>query len=117
MARVVAFVPDLVFGSRVVAAVRSAGHEPVLASSLEALGEELAGAAAVIVDLTYDAVDRIEQLRLRRPAGVRTLAFYSHVETDVAARAQEAGFDIVVPRSRMAREGSALVSRLLDGPE
>jgi hypothetical protein len=46
---------------------------------------------------------------------VRTLAFYSHVEADVRARATEAGFDLVVPRSRMAREGPALVERLVSG--
>jgi len=34
---------------------------------------------------------------------------------DVAARerAEQAGFDLVVPRSRMAREGAALVAGLL----
>ncbi len=46
---------------------------------------------------------------------VRTLAFYSHVEVDVRARAEQAGFDLVVPRSRMAREGASLVSRLVQG--
>jgi hypothetical protein len=44
--------------------------------------------------------------------GIRTLAFYSHVEADVRRHAEEAGFDLVVPRSRMAREGPALVARL-----
>jgi hypothetical protein len=45
--------------------------------------------------------------------GARTLAFYSHVEADVRALALEAGCALVVPRSRMAREGEALVSRLV----
>src|ERR687898_899597 len=35
----------------------------------------------------------------------KTLAFYSHVDADVRRRALAAGFDLVVPRSRMAREG------------
>ena len=43
---------------------------------------------------------------------IKTLAFYSHVDTDTGARAREAGFDMVVPRSRMAREGAVLVARL-----
>jgi capsular polysaccharide biosynthesis protein len=46
---------------------------------------------------------------------VPTLAFYSHVETEVRERAQAAGFDLVVPRSRMAREGADLAARLLAG--
>ncbi len=115
MARVVAFIPDLMFGSKVVSGLRAAGHEPVLASDLEAARAALPGAAVLVVDLTYDAPDRIEQVRLVRPAGVRTLAFYSHVETDVRDLGQRAGFDLVIPRSRMAREGAALVDRLVEG--
>ena len=45
---------------------------------------------------------------------MRTLAFYSHVDAAVRERAEEAGFDLVVPRSRMAREGAELVARLLE---
>ena len=44
--------------------------------------------------------------------GTRTLGVYSHVHHDVKLRAEAAGFDLVVPRSRMAREGAALVERL-----
>ena len=44
---------------------------------------------------------------------MRTLGFYSHVEGAVRERAERAGFDLVVPRSRMAREGSDLVAGLL----
>jgi hypothetical protein len=113
MARVVAFIPDLLFGSGVVASLEAAGHEPVLAGDLDALARELPGARLLIVDLTYDVAERIEHVRLARPPGVRTLAFYSHVETDVRASAEEAGFDLVVPRSRMAREGPVLVEQLL----
>lgn len=113
MARVVAFVPDLLFGSSVVAAVQAAGHEPALVSSLDP--DQLGGADAVIVDLTADASERIAQLRAARPDGLPALAFYSHVETEVRAQAQAAGIELVVPRSRMAREGGALVVRLLGG--
>jgi hypothetical protein len=112
MARVVAFIPDLLFGSNVVGALRAAGHEPVLATDLDALRRELPGAQVLVVDLTSDAGPRIEQAALLRPPGIRTLAFYSHVESDVRATAEQAGFDLVVPRSRMAREGAALVERL-----
>jgi predicted signal transduction protein with EAL and GGDEF domain len=120
VARVVAFVPDLLFGSNVVGALKAAGHDVVLTSELG--GTELADADVLVVDLTADAADRIAAARAARNAlgagaelevdGVRTLAFYSHVETDVRALADEAGFDLVVPRSRMAREGPALVAKL-----
>jgi hypothetical protein len=110
MARVVAFIPDLLFGSNVIEGLRAAGHEPVLATDPPALARELPGAGALIVDLTADSADRIAQLPNERPPA---LAFYSHVETEVRERAQRAGFELVVPRSRMARELAPLVDRLL----
>jgi len=115
MARVVAFIPDLLFGSNVVGALQAAGHEPVLVSDPDALAGELPGSQALIVDLTADPAERLEQLGTILQTGPPSLAFYSHVETGVRARAEEAGFDLVVPRSRMAREGASLVNRLVAG--
>jgi hypothetical protein len=111
MARVAAFVPDLLFGSNVIGSLRAEGHEAVLVSGL---GDVSAAAADVlVVDLTADAPERIAQVRAAEHLdGLAKLAFYSHVEADVRAAAQEAGFELVVPRSRMAREGPALVTRL-----
>jgi hypothetical protein len=111
VARVVAFVPDLLFGSNVLGALTAAGHEATLVGDLG----ELAQADVLVVDLTTDAAERIALVQAADLGGARTLAFYSHVETDVRERAEQAGFDLVVPRSRMAREGAALVTRLVDG--
>lgn len=116
MARIVAFVPDLLFGSNVAGALVAAGHETVLAADDQALMRELPGAELLIVDLTADPDERIEQARCRREPGVPVLAFYSHVEAEVRERAEAAGFELVVPRSRMAREGASLVERLLGSP-
>jgi len=113
VARVVAFVPDLLFGSRVVDAIQATGHEAVLASDIGTVRRELPGAALLIVDLTTDASARTGEVAALPRPGVRTMGFYSHVETEVRAQAEGAGFDLVIPRSRMAREGSTLVSRLL----
>lgn len=107
MARVLALIPDLLFGSIVHAALTGAGHEVELVSQLPSEVD----ADVLVVDLTADASDRIEATQ-RHPREARTLAFYSHVESEVRERAQQAGFDLVVPRSRMAREGVALVERL-----
>jgi hypothetical protein len=113
MARVVAFIPDLLFGSNVVGALQAGGYEPVLVPDVDSVSRELPGAQALIVDLTADARERLEQLE-GIPHHVKTLAFYSHVEADVRAQAEQAGFDLVVPRSRMAREGAGLIDRLLE---
>jgi hypothetical protein len=41
------------------------------------------------------------------------LGFYSHTDVKTREGAQKAGVDLVVPRSRMAREMPALVAGLL----
>jgi len=120
VARIAAFIPDLLFGSNVLGALRAAGHEATLCADAAALAREAPGAAVVVVDLTAEAAERlatITELRSRGGLeGARTLAFYSHVEADTRALAIEAGLDRVVPRSRMAREGPALVASLAGAP-
>ena len=101
MARVALLCPDLLFGSKLQGALRAAGHEPV------GPGDE---ADVLVIDLTDDPDARIEQ---SAGAQIPRLAFYSHVEQDVRRRAEAAGIDRVVPRSRMAREAAALVESLL----
>ncbi len=101
MARVALLCPDLLFGSRLQGALRAAGHEPVAAD---------APAELLIVDLTSDAPERIAATAGAAPP---RLGFYSHVEQDVRTAAEAAGFDRVVPRSRMAREPVALVETML----
>jgi DNA-binding NarL/FixJ family response regulator len=109
VARVLAFIPDLLFGSHVVGALQNAGHEVQLASS----PEDASKADVLIVDLTADPAPRIDQVSALGAERPPTLAFFSHVEPDVREQAQAAGFELVVPRSRMNREGPALVAGLL----
>lgn len=118
MARVAAFIPDLLFGSNVVGALQAAGHDPVLVSRPEDLPGAAAQAQVVVVDLTADATERIAAVSGvvgAGGAGLPSLAFFSHVETDVRAAAEAAGFSLVVPRSRMARAAGELVSGLVAG--
>lgn len=122
MARVLALVPDLLFGSRVQGSLTAAGHELELIGDEQRLRERLAdgdqvAAEVLIVDLTDERLDGASILEAlageRLVAELRTLAFYSHVDAAVRERAMQAGFDLVVPRSRMAREGGELVAGLL----
>jgi DNA-binding NarL/FixJ family response regulator len=121
MARVLALVPDLLFGSRVQGDLTAAGHEVELIGDETRLRARLAGDRApggevLLVDLTDPQLDGTAILQaLAADAlldGVHTLAFFSHVDTEVGERARAAGFELVVPRSRMAREGAQLVARL-----
>ncbi len=112
MARVAAFIPDLLFGSNVVGALRAAGHEPVLVGRAEDLAGAVADADVLVVDLTADVPERLDAVRPVLGQGTPALAFFSHVEKDVRDTATAAGFDLVVPRSRMARAAGDLVSQL-----
>lgn len=111
MARVVAVVPDLLFGSKVQAALAAAGHDAALVGDADAARARVAvgGVDVVVADL---ATDPEATLALGGLQGAWTLGFYSHVDTETKVRAEAAGFDLVVPRSRMNREGAALVTRL-----
>jgi hypothetical protein len=115
VARVALLCPDLLFGSKVEGGLRAAGHEVTPFGGAAALQ----GVDVLVVDLTTDAEQRaalVESMRADGALdGVQTLGFYSHVDQDTRGRADAAGFDLVVPRSRMAREMVALVDRLVAG--
>jgi len=117
MARVVALIPDLLFGSQVQGALTAAGHEVELVGDGDRARERLAAIPQVlVVDLVDEALNGSALVEAFAAEGLlertRTLGFYSHVDVHVRERAEQAGFDLVVPRSRMAREGAALVTRL-----
>ena len=96
MARVAVVVPDLLFGSRVQGGVQAAGHELV--------------AAEADPDLVIADVEVVDPSDV---AGPRRLGFHPHVQPELKKRAEEAGFDMVVPRSRIARELPDLVDKVL----
>ena len=120
MARVLVLTADLLFGSNVQGGLTAAGHEVELAGGEDALREALIrGPAEVLVaDLTSDELERVQSVRELREEGLigraRVLGYYSHVEPGVRELAEGDGFDLVVPRSRMAREGAQLVAGLLE---
>jgi CheY-like chemotaxis protein len=111
VARVVAVFDDLLLGSNVLGMLTAAGHDAQLAANPETVAADV-----LVVDLGsegFDGVALVERLRASGELeGTATLGVYSHVQHDVKLRAEAAGFDLVVPRSRMAREGAALVDRL-----
>jgi CheY-like chemotaxis protein len=118
MARVAIVCPDLLFGSKVEGGLRAAGHDAERVDdepgAWAAVG---AGADALVVDLAAEDLDGVVLVDSMRSdgalRGVATIGFYPHVERETRARAEEVGFDLVVPRSRMAREPGALVERAL----
>ena len=61
-----------------------------------------------MVDLMAEGLD----LPALAALAARTLGFFAHVQPEVRKAALAAGVDLVVPRSRMHREGADLVARL-----
>ena len=117
MARVTLLSPDLLFGSKVEGGLAAAGHEVERVRAPEQARAAGAGADLLVVDLTHDDYDGASLVESMGDSGelegLRTLGFYSHVDQETRRRADAAGFDLVVPRSRMAREMAALVEGLL----
>lgn len=108
MARVLAIVDELMLASRVEGALRAVGHEVTLRPNLEA-AESGEGEAFDLIVCDLESVDPEPVADRPEPA----IGFYSHVNVEVRRRADAAGLELVVPRSRMSRELPNLVERLL----
>jgi hypothetical protein len=104
LAQVLALVPDVMLASRVETALRGAGHEVRIASSLP---EAIDDADLLVADLNELEPESVVG------AGPPVLGFLQHTDTETREKAERAGVDIVVPRSRMVRELPELVQRLL----
>jgi hypothetical protein len=105
VARVVAVAADLMLGSKVEATLSAAGHEVTLAPSLQEA--QLDGVDLLVADLDAENPEALVGL------GVPVLGYYSHVNVETREAAEAAGVDLVVPRSRLAREMPALAEHLL----
>jgi hypothetical protein len=107
VARVLAISSDLLLGSKVEAMLRAAGHEVTLAPSPDPT--QLEGTDLIVADLdTENATELVGH-------GAPVLGYYSHVNPETKQRAEAAGVDLAVPRSRMARELPELATKLLEG--
>ena len=117
MARISVLCPDLLFGSRLQGALEVAGHKVWRLDTPEQARGAAPESDALVVDLTSEDLDGSEVLESLREdgaiEGVGTIGFYAHVDQETRRRAIDAGFDRVVPRSRMAREAAQLVEGLV----
>jgi hypothetical protein len=105
VARVLSISSDLMLGSKVQETLTAAGHEVISAPAIEETTWE--GVDLVVADLDVENPEALVGL------GMPVLGYYSHVDVETKEAAEAAGVDLVVPRSRMARELPALAERLL----
>jgi hypothetical protein len=103
--RIVALTADLMLGSKVEETLKAAGHEVTLSSSIQEASLE--GVDLIVADLDVENPEALVGL------GMPVLGYYSHVEVETREAAEVAGVDLVVPRSRMARELPQLAEGLL----
>ncbi len=85
----------------------AAGHEVAMAPAIQ--GADLDGVELAVADLDAGSAEALVGL------GFPVLGYYSHVDVETREAAEAAGVDLVVPRSRMARELPVLAERLLSG--
>jgi hypothetical protein len=107
VARIVAIAPDLLFASRISETLTAAGHDVTLSPSVSEA--PLAAAEILIADLERTKPEALVGL------GIPVLGFYPHTDAELRQAADAAGIDLVVPRSRLAREMPQLVDGLLAG--
>jgi DNA-binding NarL/FixJ family response regulator len=103
---------DLFFQMKLAETAKQLGVEVKVAASGEALmGLMASEPKLVIVDLNARSqpIQAIEKLRQTRK-DVRVVGFLSHVQTELAAQAQAAGCDEVLPRSSFTRNLAAILS-------
>ena len=112
--RVVVLIADLMFVSKVREALKGTGLEPVTVSSREALGDALAGPAALLIaDLGETKTAPIDAIRMAKERGIAVLAYGSHVDAEALAAGRRAGADTVVPRSVFAASLAPLIQELV----
>jgi len=102
-------VDDLFFLTKIETAARQVGVSLVQARSAQALESQLEAPAPprlVILDLNSTACAPLAAIRRiksdPRLRETRTLGFFSHVQTELAVAAREAGCDQILPRSEFS---------------
>jgi hypothetical protein len=105
MASVLSISADLMLGSKVEAQLSAAGHGVTTSPSIEESTWD--GKDLIVADLDVENPEALVGL------GVPVLGYYSHVDVATKEAAEAAGVDLVVPRSRMARELPDLAAKLL----
>ncbi len=116
MERIVALMDDLFFQMKVAETAKHLGLELKVATNGDALLELLEPAPKlVIVDLNARSqpLAVVERVRATQK-DLRVIGFLSHVQRDLAAQAQAAGCDEVMPRSAFTQNLAAILSAAKD---
>ncbi len=105
---VIVWVKDLFFGSKIEAEARahraSCCFVETRDDAVKAFEANDATLALIDLDASAKTLDAVRNIKSKSTAsGIRIIGFLSHVEADLAKKAQMAGCDVVMPRSIFAR--------------
>ena len=116
---VIAFVTDLIFSTKIASTGKSLEVPVRIVRSVDALSERLADddVGLVLIDLNADGANPLDAIRATRQLAdpPRIIAYVSHVQTDLAAAAGEAGADEVMPRSAFSAQLPELLKAISPG--
>ena len=109
---------DLIWSSRLRAAVDRAGTTSLVARTANELATALSEASArspVIVDLNGRGYDGVDAIRAAAEAGHPVLAVGQHEDLELRRRALAAGARRVFSYNKLFSDGPAVVTSLLEG--
>lgn len=113
---VLAVVSDLFFSAKISGAAKLTGVTLEYVTAQQPLLQKACAQQSLIVfDLNFDAVQPLELIRKLKsdPAtsGIPLVGYLSHVQTDLARAAVEAGCDEVMPRSAFSMNLNQILTR------
>jgi CheY-like chemotaxis protein len=109
MGNVIAVVDDLFFASKIRGTAEQVGVKVQFVRTAEALVEAARNSqpSSIIVDLHSQRLNPIDVAKLLKGdeelRSIRLVGFFSHVQVELQSRAEEAGFDRVIPRSAFTK--------------
>lgn len=113
----VAVLDDMFFASKIREAAKAAGVGIDFIKGMEGIIDRISSTSPslVIVDLAHKKVDPIELIKelkgLDNLKGAQFIGYLPHAETGLKKEAIDAGYDIVLPRSKFSLEMRDLISR------
>jgi len=112
----VAVLDDMFFASKIKEAAKASGVDVEFIKSEYALHRfnPSAPPSLVIVDLANKSIDPLDIIRLIKSSGkfgkARVIGYLPHVAKELASRVLNAGYDQVLPRSKLSRELTDILS-------
>jgi PleD family two-component response regulator len=109
-AYIVAILDDMFFASKLREAAKASGVDIEFIKEPDGIVEILSSKtpSVVIIDLNSKKIDTIQLIRDMKEnevlKGVHTIGYLPHVEKGLMKEALDAGYDIVLPRSRFSLE-------------